>query len=217
MKVKVCGLTVKENIQEIIDNQADFCGFIFYPKSSRYIDEEQLKSWIADQSIQFGDTAKVGVFVDRQFDQILDRIHDFELDYVQLHGHESPEYCRQLRSFWEMTSMRNCAIIKAFAIDENFDFSVLAAYEKYCDLFLFDAKGKLPGGNGVQFDWSILSNYQGMTPFLLSGGITADDAEIIRKIETPQLTGVDINSGFEVEAGVKDAASVAQFIQKMKE
>jgi phosphoribosylanthranilate isomerase len=129
---------------------------------------------------------------------------------VQLHGHESPAYCHEVHQ-------QGLGIIKAFSVDEHFDFSTLAAYGPVCDLFLFDTKGKHPGGNGHVFDWRVLANYHGPTPFLLSGGLGLTNAQELLRFHHPQLAGYDFNSQLEVAPGLKDVAATQQLISIINE
>ena len=209
MRIKVCGLKEPENIKAILELPIDFIGLIFYEKSPRFVQKtpEDL-AFLKETPIK-----KVGVFVNSEIDNLLNCVHDYELDFVQLHGNESVEFCQMLKDLWRLSSIRSAKIIKAFSIDNNFDFEELSNYERYCDLFLFDTKGKHPGGNGVTFDWFLLHNYKGITPFLLSGGIDESMAEQIKHLNFPQMYGVDINSKFETAPGLKAVEKVKQFVE----
>jgi phosphoribosylanthranilate isomerase len=197
MKVKICGMREAANILAVADFNPDFLGFIFYEKSTRYAGEvlstEVLRS--LPESIR-----KVGVFVDAPLPELLATTAHYSLDYVQLHGHETPAYCRAVHE-------QGLRIIKAFSIDEHFDFGTLAAYAPVCELFLFDTKGKHPGGNGYTFDWQLLATYHGPTPFLLSGGLGADNASALLAFRHPYLVGYDFNSLLETAPGHKDVAA----------
>ncbi len=215
MKKKVCGLKEKNNIREIIALNPDYIGFIFYKNSPRFVEDASLAEWIQSESELFEGIGKVGVFVNASIQSVLNNVHDYELDYVQLHGNESPEYCAELNNYWEYTSMRKAKIIKAFSIDSSFDFETTGKYEKHCAFFIFDTKSNQPGGSGQQFDWSKLAEYKNMTPYLLSGGIKPEDAETIKGLNFPQMIGVDINSGFEKEPGIKEAVLVEAFFRTL--
>jgi len=199
----------KANIQAISQLSIDLLGLIFYEKSQRFIEAEAPDF---EQFLSFSDLdlLKVGVFVNAEIPFLLEKTGEYHLDYVQLHGSESTEYCQNLKSVWPTIK-----IIKAFSVNDDFDFTQTKSYEPFCDLFLFDTKGKNRGGNGVKFNWNILKNYHGMRPFLLSGGIDKDDVEDIKKIEHKLLWGVDVNSGFEVEPGLKNIEDLASFSQKL--
>jgi phosphoribosylanthranilate isomerase len=107
-------------------------------------------------------------------------------------------------------------VIKAFSVDRQFDFGKLNAYSGSCDYFLFDTKGRLPGGTGQKFNWQLLEKYKGDVPFFLSGGIGPDDIDDIGQFSHPQLFGIDINSGFEIEPALKDVEKIRKFIAKMQ-
>ena len=216
MKIKVCGMREPDNITALARLPVDMVGFIFYAKSPRYAGEK-LAKWLAKEGNVLEGKKRVGVFVNAEVEDVLNHVHDFELDFVQLHGTESPEYCGLLCNLWESTSMRKARLIKAFQIDGAFDFDQIVPYTPYCTYFLFDTKGKDFGGTGRQFDWKLLGNYRGVTPFLLSGGIGPESAESVLAISHPQLYGVDINSRFEKQPGVKDLDKVARFISSLKQ
>ena len=183
------------NIREIEALGIDMMGLIFWPKSSRYVSEKPDYLPIYCK--------RVGVFVDEDIEQVKRTADEYQLDMIQLHGHEHPDYIRQL-SGWK--------VIKAFNTATAADFALTEAYEGVADTFLFDTKGKSVGGNGEKFDWSVLSEYRGETPFLLSGGISADDAADIRSISHPQLAGIDLNSRFETAPALKDVEKLRRFI-----
>jgi phosphoribosylanthranilate isomerase len=195
MKVKVCGLREKDNIEAVVAMQPKFIGFIFYDKSARFVGNSLDVEYVRNISPQI---KKVGVFVNASPGYILDMVKKYDLQYAQLHGNEMPDMCRSLRQ-------KGVNIIKAFSIDQNFNFSMLHNYKSYCDMFLFDAKGDKPGGNGVSFDWDLLSKYDNEKPFLLSGGIALDNIDSLRNFSQKyNIYGIDVNSMFEIEPGVKD-------------
>lgn len=216
MKIKVCGLREPANIEEVIALGIDYAGFIFYNKSPRNADGKAFKSWMDKNEAIFGKTKKVGVFVNAEIEAVLNAVHDYRLDFVQLHGSESPEYCRELKTYWSIGSLRSAQLIKAFGVDGKFDFNDTAAFEGLCSLFLFDTKGPLQGGNGVSFDWNLLGNYSGFTSYLLSGGIDEADAAAIRALPYKQLAGVDVNSRFELKPGLKDTDKIARLIAALR-
>jgi len=205
MRIKICGMREAGNLWAIAGFAPDFLGFIFYKKSTRYmgdtLDPNELRS--LPQSI-----CKVGVFVDEPLASVQTIHCQYTLDYVQLHGHETPAYCQQARA-------AGLRIIKAFAVGETFDFTSLAAYEPSCDFFLFDTKGALPGGNGTAFDWQLLAGYAGTTPFLLSGGLGPDNLSALLDFHHPRLVGFDFNSHLETAPGVKDVAATQQLLQQL--
>lgn len=202
MKIKVCGMTAADNLEEILQAKPDFVGFIFYDKSLRNI--ESIEALEMDTK----GVKKVGVFVNEDIEEVLQIITKCKLEHVQLHGDESPEFCNKLKN-------HSVSIIKAFSVYAHFDFNLLKPFLPYVDYFLFDTKGDKRGGNGMKFNWDVLGGYHLEKPFFLSGGITEKDADEIMKIKHPQLYTVDINSGFEISPGVKDAKKVKQFVQNL--
>jgi len=204
MKIKVCGLRNVQNINALYDAGIRMMGFIFYDKSKRYIDLEKRKELF--EAIP-SDVKKVGVFVNEEEEFVLKTIKDFNLDYVQLHGEEDPAYCDSIKP--------HTKVIKAFSIDEEFDFTSLDIFQN-CDYLLFDAKGKERGGNGIKYDWQLLENYNMETPFLLSGGIGPDDVDKILAFEHSKFVGIDINSGFEIEPGLKNIEKIRTFTSYLR-
>ena len=208
MKLKVCGMRNEKNILELLALKPDFVGFIFYNKSKRFVANFP--------QIQFPTTSKkVGVFVNQEIEEVLKLVNLYQLDFVQLHGNESNEYCNNLRHYESVSEFQNFGVIKAFSVDETFDFDSTKQFEKHCDYFLFDTKGENYGGNGVKFNWKILENYRGKTSFLLSGGVTKYDVSEIKKIKHQAFLGIDINSGFEIEPGLKNIDEIKQFKNKL--
>ena len=180
-------------------------GFIFYPKSPRYaepLDVEILQSLPTSMK-------KVGVFVNEDLERILTLVFKYKLDGVQLHGTENKDICQKLKE-------TGLIVIKAFSIAEANNFKVTSTYEGVCDYFLFDTKTDAYGGSGIKFDWTILDEYKGETPFLLSGGISADDAEAILKINHPKMAGIDLNSKFELKPGEKNIELLRGFLKEIR-
>lgn len=198
-KLKICGMKNPENILETSKLHPDFMGFIFWKKSPRYLSEEIPK---LPESIQ-----KVGVFVNETIENVLSIVQKHDLRFVQLHGDESVEYCQNL-------FQKNVRIIKVFSIENSFDFSSLKPFEPYANYFLFDTKGKLPGGNGTTFNWEILKKYNSEKPFFLSGGIGISEIENLKKLNLP-IFAIDINSKFETAPGLKNPELIKQFISKL--
>ena len=206
MNIKVCGITQLKQLQQLEGLNIDFAGLIFYNNSPRYMGDKIDKAALKNSDF---DLKKVGVFVNPEMIDVLDAIEDYGLDVVQLHGNESAEMCDDLSTEVE--------VIKAFSVDakSNID-EMIAEYDAVCDYYLFDTAGKDPGGNGEKFDWKILTKAKIEKPFFISGGISVDDIEALKKFKHPDFFGVDINSRFEKEPGVKDMALVLQFKQGLK-
>jgi len=206
MRLKVCGMRNAENIKELLELGPDYMGFIFFEKSSRFVgeelDEELLKSF--PHAVK-----KVGVFVNATQAYILDKVKRYALDYVQLHGEEMPDFCRNLK-------FKGVNIIKAFSIDSQFNFGKLLNYKPYCDYFLFDTKGDLKGGNGTTFDWSALRRYDNDKPFFLAGGIDLDNASKAMELTGLKIHSLDVNSKFELAPGLKDIEKISELIKILK-
>lgn len=202
MIVKVCGMRDGDNIREVEQLSIDWMGFIFYPKSSRYVSE--VPAYLPTKC------KRVGVFVDASTDEITKKIHDFSLNAIQLHGNESPEQISHLLS---LTS--HLSIIKAFNIATAEDLKSTASYTGLADYFLFDTKGPSVGGNGEKFDWSVLDSYESETPFLLSGGIGPDDAARVSSFRHPKCAGIDLNSKFESSPAYKDVTTLSRFLNEI--
>ena len=199
MIVKVCGMRDAANIRQLEALGIDWMGMIFWPKSKRYVSTPPV---YLPQHVR-----KVGVFVDASLDAIRQHVEDYQLDIVQLHGQESPETLKTLKPL---------TLIKAFNIATPEDLQKTVAYEGLADYFLFDTKGKSVGGNGEKFDWSVLDSYQGETPFLLSGGIGSEDAQDVKTFHHPKCIGIDLNSRFETEPGLKDITKLKQFLEAIR-
>ena len=200
MIVKVCGLKESQNIQDIVSLDIDWIGYNFYKPSSRYI---TIVPTINNEIHQ----KKVGIFVNESMDIVKDYIDKYDLDLIQLHGNETPEYCINAQS--------HIPIIKVFRIYEDFDFDMLDDY-RMAEYFLFDTETKNYGGSGIKFDWNILNYKPICRPFLLSGGIGPDDVDEILKIGHLQFKGIDINSKFEISQGIKDVEMVNKFVADIR-
>jgi len=183
----------------------DWMGLIFYEKSPRYVGGLSPEALICLPC----QIKRVGVFVNESAQVILEKVNAYNLAAVQLHGSETPDVCRELKQ-------HGLEVIKAFAISEKDDFDVCIGYETACDYFLFDTKSPNYGGTGNSFNWLLLSHYTNNTPFLLSGGINKESAGEIKKITHNKLAGVDLNSRFETEPGVKETTKINQFIKEIK-
>jgi phosphoribosylanthranilate isomerase len=217
MKIKICGM--KYNTQEVAALQPDYLGFIFYERSPRNFNGEIP---MLPEGIK-----KVGVFVDAEIAFAKANIEKYNLDIIQLHGNESPEYIKAILAPSPLkgkvapreAESEGVEIWKVFSIKDTFDFKRLTPYESLVDAFLFDTKGKAKGGNGYTFDWSVLRNYPSQTPFILSGGIGLEEIEKIKEILDSDLPilALDVNSKFEDQPGLKNVATLRKFQNHFRE
>lgn len=207
-----------DNIRDISALGVDMIGLIFYPPSPRYV--QQFSSGagiIPDYAPDMGKTPlRVGVFVDDMPQNIVTRVYNYKLDYIQLHGNEPRETLENLRATIDPDINPKIKIIKAISVSSAEDIKKYKEYVGAADLFLFDTKCKTVGGSGEQFDWQVLQAYDGDVPFLLSGGIGPDDAERIKNFHHPKCIGFDLNSKFEIEPALKDVEKLKQFLVKVK-
>jgi phosphoribosylanthranilate isomerase len=202
LKIKVCGMRDAENIHQLVTLPIDYIGFIFYAKSARFVSGKPEVS--IPSSIK-----KVGVFVNSSKEEITAKIKEFDLQVVQLHGDESPEFCQEIKDL-------DVETFKAFGIDEEFDWESIEAYENKVDYFLFDTKSKQYGGTGQTFNWEKLKDYPYNTPYWLSGGISLENIEEAANFEDDRLCGLDLNSKFEIEPALKNIHSLTQAISIIK-
>jgi len=205
MLIKVCGMREPQNIAEVADLGIDFMGFIFWSKSPRAYNAVDEKPLIKHSF----DFHKVGVFVNASVKEMIETASEYHLQYLQLHGNESAQDCLALHK-------KGFGVIKAFSIASETDLQKTNDYIGSVDYFLFDTKCNTYGGSGKQFDWNVLANYRGRTPFFLSGGINPDSEESIRKFNHPSFAGIDLNSGFELSPGLKDVNKLRKFITSLK-
>lgn len=207
-----------DNIRDISALGVDMIGLIFYPPSPRYV--QQFSSGagiIPDYAPDMGKTPlRVGVFVDDMPQNIVTRVYNYKLDYIQLHGNEPRETLENLRATIDPDIKPKIKIIKAISVSSAEDIKKYKEYVGAADLFLFDTKCKTVGGSGELFDWQVLQAYDGDVPFLLSGGIGPDDAERIKNFHHPKCIGIDLNSKFEIEPALKDVEKLKQFLVKIK-
>ena len=203
MIIKVCGMRYEENIRQLEQLDIDWMGFIFYSESPRFVGPKV--SYLPKK------VKKIGVFVDQIPQVISERAKQNNLDIIQLHGSEPPWYCINLQE-------EGYKIIKSFGIDADgfIPNAQLNAYEGKCDYFLFDTKTKFHGGSGKRFNWERLADYDGDTPFILSGGISPEDAEEIKSFKHPKFAGIDINSRFEIEPAFKDIEMIRSFLKQIR-
>jgi len=229
MIIKVCGMRDTENIRAVSELDIDMMGFIFWQKSPRFVmmissqagiipdySEEELKKRKGEKSPAANRVKRVGVFVDDMPQSIVTRVYNYNLDYVQLHGEESREMIENFRRTVDPDIKPGIKIIKTISVGCKDDLQKCKDYVGVVDMFLFDTKCDNAGGSGKQFDWSILDEYDGDIPFLLSGGIGPDDAEKVKAFHHPQFAGIDLNSRFEIEPGVKDIEKLKKFISELK-
>ena len=224
MVIKVCGMRDARNIREVSQLGVDMIGMIFYPKSPRYVEMQSSHAGIIpdyvkeDINIKSAKSpARVGVFVDDMVQNIVTRVVNYHLDYVQLHGNEPREMCENLRLTLDPDIRPGIKIIKAISVSDASDIQKYKEYVGAVDLFLFDTKCKTVGGSGQQFDWLVLEQYDGEVPFLLSGGIGPDDASRLHAFHHPKCIGIDLNSRFEIEPGVKDVEKLKGFLNERSE
>ncbi len=197
-------MTEPDNINELTRLPVDWVGHIFYKKSPRDVDRAAVfEEWI------YNGKKKIGVFVDETIQNLETIISDFDLDGVQFHGDESTDYVKTIRDKFDGI------VIKAIGVSTAMDLEKTESYDGLVDYFIFDTKSEKKGGSGLVFDWDILDNYQGMTPFLLSGGLSLDGINQIRDFSHPQLRGYDLNSRFESRPGFKNIELIKEFIDEL--
>lgn len=206
LKVKICGMREAGNIAAVAAMNPDYIGFIEYRPSSRFVGD----GFVVPSALDALAIKRVGVFVDDTVDHMAERATGAGYDVVQLHGDESADQCAWLRD-------KGFEVVKVFRIDDAFDFRTTRAYENKVDVFLFDTRGKLYGGNGMMFDWKLLHRYDQGVPFFLSGGL---DAETLKHglddLDAMNLYGVDLNSGVEISPGLKDLRKVAASLNMVR-
>jgi phosphoribosylanthranilate isomerase len=210
IRIKVCGVTMPAQLEAFDEMGVDLAGFIFYPKSPRYVVNKIQAEYLRKFK---GKIAKVGVFVNMPYDELMRTVEDYRLDMVQLHGDEIPRYCEQVANY--------ITVIKAFRLSDNDPIDWMAKpYEEGCDMYMFDTLGAGYGGTGKKFDWSVLKNSTIDKLFFLSGGIEAGDEEKLKEFANEpiakKLFAIDINSKFEMSQGVKDIEKVRIFVEKLK-
>ena len=210
MRVKVCGMTQLSQVKLLDEMGVDFAGFIFYPKSPRYVGKYLAGEQLKKAKVRLG---KVGVFVHATYEEVMRSVDEYGLDMVQLHGDETPRFCEQLANY--------ITVIKVFRVAENDPVDwIIRPYEESCDMFLFDTLGVGYGGTGKKFNWDILRGTQMNKLFYLSGGIEPEDTERLKEFAkdpvAKKLFSVDINSKFETEPGVKDMDKVKAFFEELK-
>lgn len=209
MKIKVCGITEAQQLKALDDLQVDYAGMIFFKRSARYALNKLRHEEVRKLHLTVN---KVGVFVNADEEEIMKQVELFGLDLVQLHGDETPAFCKIISN--------SISVIKAFRItmynEQNIDWMV-KPYEEFCDYYLFDTnRPGAYGGTGESFNWNILNNNKINKQFFLSGGISLDDVEKIKCFEHPFFYAVDVNSRFEREPGIKDLGNVKSFVEQLR-
>ena len=208
MRIKVCGMTQMEQVEQLPELGASFAGFIFYPKSPRYVFRQMTSSQLRKVS----NINKVGVFVNNSVEEVLHMVDECRLQMVQLHGDESPKFCERIADY--------VSVVKAFRMSANDSIEWMTnPYMNVCDMFMFDTMGAGYGGTGTKFDWNILKGNHIGKPFFLSGGINTDDAPALKEFKkesvAEDLFAIDINSKFESQPGIKDMDKVRNFIMEL--
>ncbi|MBS1933686.1 MAG: phosphoribosylanthranilate isomerase [Bacteroidetes bacterium] len=211
MRVKVCGMTQLGQVKKLEEMGVDLAGFIFYPKSPRYVAKHLSGEQLKKAKVRLG---KVGVFVHATYEEVMKCVDDYGLDMVQLHGDETPRFCEQLANY--------VTVIKVFRFAENDPVEwIMKPYEDSCDMFLFDTLGVGYGGTGKKFNWDMLKTVPMDKLFYLSGGIEPEDADKLKEFEhgpwAKKLFAADINSRFEISPGVKDLKKVEKFVKELKQ
>lgn len=208
--IKVCGMREADNIRAVEEAGADWMGFIFCPASPRYVAD--VPAYLPEHCL------RVGVFVDADISDIAAKQEAFDLDIIQLHGHETPDFCTTLR----VALPEGISLMKMLPIRTAEDLQQTDLYDEAVDLFLLEPKVKAAGmshygGSGQHFDWRLLDSYHSPHPFLLSGGIGPDDASSLSQLKHPNLLGFDLNSRFELRPARKDADKIKTFIQTIRQ
>jgi phosphoribosylanthranilate isomerase len=217
MKIKVCGLRDIANIRAVSQLDIDLMGFIFFPKSPRYVlANPNFPRLSKGDTVGDGKPERVGVFVDEMPQKMIRAIYDYGLTAIQLHGQESRVLCENLRKTLDPDICPGIKLIKAISVKEPADVNRYKVYEGAVDYFLFDTKCNSAGGSGRHFDWSVLDGYEGDTPFLLSGGIGPEDAVRVRAFHHPKFAGIDLNSRFEISPALKDIDKLQTFIEQVR-
>ncbi len=208
MRVKVCGMTQIDQVDQLAGMGVAFAGFIFYPKSPRYVFKHMTTTQIRKEN----NINKVGVFVNSTVEEVLHMVDECRLHMVQLHGDESPKFCEKIADY--------VSVVKAFRLSENDSVHwMIKPYMDVCDMFMFDTMGAGYGGTGKKFDWSMLKGQAIGKPFFLSGGIEPGDEDKLKLFsdepEAKALFAIDINSRFETSPGIKDMNKIKSFVQKL--
>ena len=233
MVVKVCGMRDADNIREVAQLGVDALGFIFYPKSPRCVKDLSYEGQVLQRGEADSEIPRVGVFVNDSLENIVIQIIRYDLDVVQLHGDEEPGLASDIKAalaealdtlseeLGKQTGKKphlekTVQVCKAISVSTAEDIQKYKEYVGAVDFFLFDTKCEQKGGSGQQFDWQVLDAYDGDVPFLLSGGIGPEDAERVKAFSHPKCFGIDINSKFEIEPGLKDVEKIKTFLSQLR-
>ena len=203
MKLKICGMKDLDNMNAVAELRPDYMGFIFYRDSPRYVGGN------FSLPAPFPGVANVGVFVDESTDEVLYRLKFIKSRTAQLHGSETPSQCNELRR-WGVT------VIKVFSVDKDFDFRRTKEYQRMANFFLFDTKGKMPGGNAETFDWNKLKEYDQSVPFFLSGGLNPENVKDLSVLNGMNVHALDLNSGVEDSPGIKSIEKIKSVMSSLK-
>lgn len=207
MNIKVCGITSLKQLQQLDGIGIDYAGLIFYEKSPRYVVGKIQPAEVKNADF---DLTLTGVFVNPTVSDVVEAIDNYDIAAVQLHGDESPEFCADI--------MEEADVIKAFSIDENTDIEkLIAPYDDACDFYLFDtATAGARGGSGKKFNWQMLSGLKIEKPFFLSGGIGPEDIAAIQQFSHFDFFGIDVNSKFEIEPGIKNMPEILKLYKALQ-
>jgi len=208
-RIKVCGMTLPEQVNALDEMGVDIAGFIFYDKSPRF-----MRNKITPEKMRKigGRIAKVGVFVNEDYEKLMKTVEDYRLDMVQLHGDESERFCEKVANY--------VTTIKAFRLSENDPIEwMIRSFHDGSDMYMFDTLGSGYGGTGKKFNWNLLKDVNINKLFFLSGGIEPGDEEKLIEFQSEpvakNLFAIDINSKFEITAGVKNMERIKEFCGKL--
>jgi len=209
MMIKVCGMRDAQNIREVDALGVEMIGFIFWPGSKRYV--EKVPEYLPQNA------KRVGVFVNADPEEIVHKVKEYGLGFVQLHGDEDLAYVTSLQKLFAASKIEAPHIIRAISVASRSSVLKAMMWDGYVDGILFETPTNGYGGSGEQFDWSLLSSYRGRTPFFLTGGIGPQSLEALKEFEHPMWLGVDLNSRFESEPGLKNVALLEPFVKELRE
>lgn len=206
MKLKVCGMKYPDNVSAVAALAPDYMGFIFYKPSKRYCGATLTPEFVKALPASI---IKTGVFVNESLEEVLHICTAYGFKAVQLHGHETPEFCLSCKQ-------AGLEVIKVFHVGEEMDWSMLEPYKKVADYFLFDTKTPEYGGSGNRFNWEILNEYDNEIPLFLSGGVDESILAELNTLQSVNIYALDVNSRFELEPGLKDVERIAIFAERLK-